>query len=79
MIKKNYLLKSLLKTDLIANATKNLPTGKASVSNDIPVSIIKETIDACCKDLTQIMNESLKNNIFPNVLKNTEIIPCFKK
>ena len=73
------LLKSLLKTDLIANALKNLLAGKASVSNDISVSIITETIDAYCQKLTQIMNDSLKNNIFPNILKNAEIIPCFKK
>ena len=32
--------------DVVANAIKNLPTGKSSVSNDIPVSIMKETIDA---------------------------------
>ena len=58
---------------------KNLLTGKASVSNNISVSIIKETIHAYCQKLTQIMNDSLKNNIFPNILKNAEIIPCFKK
>ena len=34
--------------DAAANAIKNLPTGKASVSGDIPVSITKETIDAYC-------------------------------
>ena len=53
-----------------ANAIKNLPTGKASVSNYIPVSIMKETIDAYCPKLTQIIN---------HILKNAEITPCFKK
>ena len=43
--------------DAVANAIKNLPTGKVSVSNDIPVSIMKET--KYCPKLTQIMNECL--------------------
>ena len=32
--------------DTFENAKKNLPTGKTSVSNNNPVSIMKETIDA---------------------------------
>ena len=50
--------------DTVKNAIKNLPTGKKIVSNDIPVSIMKETTDAYCPKLTQIMNDCLKNNIF---------------
>ena len=34
--------------DKVTNAIKNLPTGKASVSDDIPVFITKETIDTYC-------------------------------
>ena len=52
---KIYLLKFLL-----ANKIKNLPTGKASASNDIPVSIMTEAIDIYCPKLTQIMNDCLK-------------------
>ena len=40
---------------------------------------MKETIDAYCPKLTQIMNYCLKNNFFPDILKNVEITPCFKK
>ena len=65
--------------DAVANAIKNLPTGKASVSSDVPVSIMKETIDAYCPKLTQTMNDCLKNNIFPDILENAEITPFFKK
>ena len=50
--------------DTVANAFKNLPTGKASVSNDIPVFIMKETIDAYCPKLIKIMNDYLKNIFF---------------
>ena len=49
-----------------------------SVSNNIPVSIMKETIDPYCPKLTQIMND-WKKNFFPDVLRNAEITPCFKK
>ena len=65
--------------DAVANAIKNLPTGKASVSNDIPVSIMKETTDVYCSKLTQKMNDCLKNNFFSDILKNDETNPCFKK
>ena len=39
--KENYSFEDFTE-DAIANAIKNLPTAKASVSNDIPVSIIHE-------------------------------------
>ena len=65
--------------DTVANAIKNLPSGKASVSDDILVSPMKEIIDAYCPKLTQIMNDCLKNNFFPDIIKNAEITPCLKK
>ena len=55
--------------DTVANAINNLRTGKATVSNYIPVSIMKETIDSHCPKLTQILNDLLKNNFFLNILK----------
>ena len=76
--KENFSFK-IFTEDAVANVIKNLPTGKASVSNDIPVSIMKETIDAYCPKLTQIMDDCWKNNFFPDKLKNVEITPCFKK
>ena len=38
--KENFSLE-VFTEDTVANAIKNLPTGKASISNDIPVSIMK--------------------------------------
>ena len=46
--------------DTVANAIKNLSTSKVSVSIDIPVSVMKETIDTYCPKLTQIMNNYFK-------------------
>ena len=65
--------------DTFVNAIKNLSTRKANVSNHIPVSIMKETIDAYCPKLIQIINDCLENNISPDILKNSETTPCFKK
>ena len=50
--------------DTVANPIKNLPTGKASVSNDIPVSIMKKTTDAYYLKLTQTMSDCMKKNYF---------------
>ena len=50
--------------DAVANETKNLSTDKASVPNYIPISIMKETADAYCPKVTQIMNDCLKNIFF---------------
>ena len=59
--------------DTIANAIKNLPTGKASVSNDIPFSIMKESIDGYCPKPTQITNDYLENNIFAVLKKEIRV------
>ena len=40
---------------------------------------MKETIDAYCSKLTQIMNDCLKNIFSSYTKKNAEITPCFKK
>ena len=64
--------------DTVANVIKNLPAEKASISNDIPVSTMKETIDAYCPKLTQIINDCLKNNFSPDILKKCWN-NCFKK
>ena len=40
----------------IGNVIKNLLTGKASVSNDIPITLMKKIIDSYCPKLKQIMN-----------------------
>ena len=76
--KHNFSFKAFTE-DPVANAIKSLPTDKASVSNDITVFIMKETIDVYCPKLTQIMNDCLRNNFFPDILKNAEITSCFKK
>ena len=69
----------LISKDDIIEAVKKLTSNKASISNDMPISIIRN-FDACyCEKLPSIFNDYLKENKFPNLMKIAEISPVFKK
>ena len=61
----------------IADAIKKSPSNKASISNDIPVSIMKQFANCYCERLTNILNDCLKENRLPNLMKVAEISPIF--
>ena len=70
------VFKSISKDDII-KAIKKLPSNKPSISNDIPISIIKN-LDICHREkLTSIFNDCLKENKFPNLMKIAEISSVF--
>ena len=52
---------------------------EASISNDIPISLMKQVANYYCQKLTNILNECLKENRFPNSVNVAEINPVFKK
>ena len=72
------VFKPVSKKDII-DAIKKLPSNKASISNDIPVSVMKQFENCYCEKLTNIMNDCLKENRLPNLMKVAEISPVFKK
>ena len=83
LIRENYggekfSFKSISKDNII-EAVKKLLLNKASISNDVPVSIIKNFATCYCEKLTSIFNDCLKENEFPNLIKIAEISPFFKK
>ena len=78
MVVKVFLLNQYLKTISLKQA-KKLPSNKASISNDIPISIIKNFATCYCEKLASIFNDCLKENKFPNLMKIAEISPVFKK
>ena len=83
LIRENYggesfSFKSISKDDII-EAVKKLPSNKASISNNIPISIIKNFSTCYCEKLASIFNDCLKENKFPNLMKIAEISPVFKK
>ena len=57
----------------------NLNNKKATKQGDIPVNLLKESIDTYLTLLTEIINSSFEQNEFPNELKLPDIIPIFKK
>ena len=58
---------------------KSLNTKKSALSSCIPVSMLINSIDTYLPILTDIINDSIKNGVFPDELKLAEVIPLFKK
>ena len=63
----------------IINAIKKLPSIKALISNGIPVSEMKKFVNCYYEKLTNILNNCLKENRFPNLTKVVKISLVFKK
>ena len=80
LIKENYdgesfSFKSIYKDDII-KAIKKLPSNKASVSNNIPILIIKNFGNCYSEKLANIFNNCLKKNKF-HLMKIDKISPAF--
>ena len=59
--------------------TKELPGNKANVSNDIPVSLLKKSISTFYEKITDLFNNCIRSGTFPEILKEAEVAPVFKK
>lgn len=57
----------------------NLKPKKSAGIDNISLILLKMSSDALTNPLTCIINQSLKNGIFPNKLKIAKVIPIFKK
>ena len=81
LIRENYggesfYFKSISKDDII-EAVRKLPSNKASISNDISISI-KNNFSTCyCEKLVSVFNDCLKENKFPNLMKIAGISTVF--
>ena len=67
---------------LIANAIEDLnkkSKTKSCTSDPVPTSILKLCTDKLRKNIATIVNNSLKQAIFPESLKQAIIIPSLKK
>ena len=58
---------------------KQLPGNKATVSNDISVSVLKESVSTYYEKLTDIFNYRMKSGTSPEILKTSEVTSVFKK
>ena len=53
---------------------KKVPSNKASVLNDIPIKIIKNSAQVYSSKLTQILNHRVSNATFPDLLKSNTLM-----
>ena len=57
----------------------NLNPKKSSTSGTIPATILKQTNYIHLQYLTNAINHKLQTNCFPDKLKQSEVIPVYKK
>ena len=63
----------------VIRAIERLPSNKTTTLNDIPASILKDSVSAYSKVLTNILNKCLQNDMFLDILKHADITSVFKK
>ena len=74
----NFLFEIVSKKDYL-DLIKKLPPNKAIVSNNIPVSVLKEYFSAYSEKLTDIFNNCIITGTFPELLKKAEATLVSKK
>ena len=62
----------------LKSIAKGFKDGKAPGADNIPISIVKKTLDLISDPLLSIINLSLSSGVFPDRLKISKIIPIFK-
>ena len=63
----------------VKKVIKSLNKKKAAISTCIPVKILVDSIDTYLPVLTDIINNSVRNDTFPDELKLAEVTAIFKK
>ena len=56
-----------------------MSASKATGPNSIPTNLLKQLIDELIEPLVIVINKSLKEGIFPDLLKFASVCPIFKK
>ena len=69
----------MVSMDEVKKEVLKLNSKKSSTYGAIPASILKQTIEVHLKYLTNTINNSLKESTFPDELKQSEVIPVYKK
>ena len=63
----NFSFETVSKKDIL-DLIKELPGNKATVSNDIPVSVLKESVFVYYEKLVDIFNNCIRSGTFPEIL-----------
>ena len=69
----------MVSMDEVKKEVLKLSSKKSFPYGAIPASIPKQTIEVHLKYLTNTINNSLKESTFPDELKQSEVIPVYKK
>ena len=77
LLEENFNFK-MVSMDEVKKVLK-LNSKKSSTYGAIPESILKQIIEVHLKYLTNTINNSLKESTFPHELKQSEVIPLYKK
>ena len=62
----------------VLKCLKQLKNGKACGPDKIPTTLVKDAVNLISYPLTLIYNSSMKNSIFPDYWKATQVAPIFK-
>ena len=68
-----YVSVKEVKKEFINSSSKKVKEG------EIPAKILKDSLSVYAKELTALINNCLKDGLFPNELKLADASPVFKK
>ena len=74
---KTFSFETISKKDVL-NLVKQLPGNKATFSNDIPVSVLKESVSGYYEKLA-IFDNCIRSSTFPEMLKKSDVYQFSKK
>ena len=63
----------------IKKELEEMDAKKSTTDKNIPIKHLKVTSDICCDILSEIINNEIKNNKFPDELKLADITPIHKR
>ena len=65
--------------DEYQKAISDLKRGNSASVDDISTNLLKKISGVIYEPLADVINKSIKNGVFPDLLKKAKIIPIFKK
>ena len=79
ILRENNFSFKIVSMDEVKKVVLKLISKKSSTYGAILESILKQTIEVYLKYLTNTVNHSVKESTFPDELKQSEVIPVYKK
>ena len=74
----NSIVLDLTTQQELIDITNSLRPGTAAGYDEVPMSILKDSIDIIAGPLTRIINLSISSGIVPDLMKIARVVPLFK-